>query len=211
MKLRLVMADDHVLVLEGIRRLLEPCCDIVAIATDGRQLIEKVAEFQPDIVLLDIAMPLLNGIEAARQMKSSNTAAKLIFVTQKTEREYIHAAINAGAAGYVLKQSAGSELLAAISEVSQGRTYISAGMAHGAGSSAPNDNLVRDNVEPGRLTSRQRQVLQLIAEGKAGKEIAAILDISVKTVEFHRAAIMDQLGLRTTAALTRYAIEHQIA
>ena len=209
-RLRIVMADDHVLVVEGIRRLLERDYDIVAVVADGRAAVETTARLKPDVVLLDIAMPLLNGIEAARQIRELALPTKIIFVTMQTDRDYIRVAFRAGASGYVLKQAAPSELTEAIRTVIEGALYLSPTIApRGAQElfSSPGD--VGDRfIVP--LTARQREVLQLIAEGKSAKEIAHVLAISPKTVEFHKAGIMDVLGLRTTAELTRYAMERGI-
>lgn len=210
MRTRIVMADDHALLLDGMRKLLEPDCEILASTTDGRSFVQSVQELQPDVALLDIAMPLLNGIECARQIRSFAPKIKMIVVTQKTEREYIRAAFQAGASGYVLKQSAGSELKLAIVEVTHNRYYLSPIVAREIGAEIYNSGVNPGELVGNPLTARQREVLQLIAEGKTAKEVASVLNISVKTVEFHKGAIMGQLGLRTTAELTRYAIENGI-
>jgi DNA-binding NarL/FixJ family response regulator len=204
------MADDHALVVEGIRRLLERDHDILAVVADGRSAVESTSFLKPDIVLLDIAMPLLNGIEAARQIRELNVPAKIIFLTMQTDRDYVRVAFRAGASGYVLKQAAPSELSEAIRTVLGGALYLSPSIApRGAQElfGTPGEGNDRFVVP---LTARQREVLQLIAEGKSAKEIAHVLAISPKTVEFHKAGIMDVLGLRTTAELTRYAMERGI-
>jgi DNA-binding NarL/FixJ family response regulator len=209
-RLRLVMADDHVLVVEGIRRILDRDYEIVAVVPDGRAAVEAAAKLKPDVVLLDIAMPLLNGIEAARQIRGLDSPAKIIFVTMQTDRDYVRVAFRAGASGYVLKQAAPSELTEAIRTVVGGGLYLSPTIAP----KGPQDLLGAPGEDGDRfvvpLTPRQREVLQLIAEGKSAKEIAHALTISPKTVEFHKAGIMDVLGLRTTAELTRYAMERGI-
>lgn len=206
-KPRLLLADDHSLVIEGIRRILEDHCDVVGAVEDGRALVEAAETLRPEIVLLDISMPLLNGIDAARRLKQQHPEIKIIFVTMHADRAYVNEAFKAGASGYLLKRSAGTELLQAIESVLGGNSYVTPLIAkdliqaavHGTG-----------GVPPARdvLTPRQREVLQLVAEGHSVKEIASLLSISPKTVEFHKSQIMDQLDLRTTAELTKYAITH---
>lgn len=204
---RVLIADDHRLVLEGIESIVNPHCEVVGTTTDGRKLIAAASELLPDIILLDIALPLLNGIEAARQIKRQNQGVKIIFVTMQSSREYIREAFEAGASGYVLKQAAASELLNAIHDVQQGRFFVSPLVGNSA-----SQNSVRLNQNPSKLfaalTSRQREVLQLVAEGKSAKQIAALLSISVKTVEFHKKHLMKQLNLHGSAELVRYAVEH---
>jgi DNA-binding NarL/FixJ family response regulator len=155
-------------------------------------------------------MPLLNGMEAARQIHASAPNVKVVFLTQQSHRTYVEEAFRAGASGYILKQSAASELVSALHEVLSGRYYVTPAVA-GADIAAQLNGVANPaDLFGSRLTPRQREVLQLVAEGKAAKEIAGIIGISVKTVEFHKAAIMEELGLRTTAELTRYAMEHGI-
>lgn len=207
---RILIADDHLILLEGVRRLLEVDYDVVGCAADGRELVASALELDPDVVILDIGMPLLNGIEAARQILRTGSKVKVIFLTQQSDKNYVQEAFRAGASGYVLKQSAGSELVTALREVLRGSHYVTPLIAgeQGGGSFEPGTNI--SELFGGPLTPRQREVLQLVAEGKSAKEIAAIVGISVKTVEFHKAAIMDQLGVRTTAELTRYAVQNGI-
>lgn len=176
---------------------------------DGHSLVRAVERLQPDVLVLDIGMPLLNGIECSMQAQKFAPKAKLIFLTQYSGKEYIQAAFRAGASAYVLKNAAVSELITAIRLVLAGQYFISSELRQRFGDAwnLRQPNGLVDNC----LTPRQREVLQLIAEGKIAKEIAHILDISVKTAEFHKSAIMQTLGLRTTAELTRYAIEHGIA
>jgi DNA-binding NarL/FixJ family response regulator len=204
---RVLLADDHTLVLEGFRKLLEEHCDLVGMVEDGRALLEAAPRLRPDIVLLDISMPLLNGIDAARRLRKLLPEVKVIFVTMHADPAYVSEAFKAGAAGYLLKRSAGAELARAIEAVSSGHFYVTPLVAK---------DLVRSNLQPApdtlikqaALTSRQREVLQLVAEGRSLKEIATILGISPKTVEFHKTQIMDILDLHTTAELTKYAIAH---
>lgn len=207
MALRVLIADDHRLVIEGLSRIVDDCCEIVASATNGRELLELADALSPDLILLDVTMPLLNGIEAARQIKRKNPATKIIFVTMQLNRDYVREAFEAGASGYVLKQAAASELISAIHEAERGKFFLSPMVSERfLGHQIPPDQ------NPSKLftalTPRQREVLQLVAEGKAAKEIAALLSISVKTVEFHKKHLLEELNLRSTAEMIRYAVEH---
>ena len=206
-KPRVLLADDHTLVVEGFRKLLEEEFDLVGTVEDGRALLKTATTLQPDVVLLDIAMPSLNGIEAARQLKKMMPEVKIIFVTMHADPAYVTEGFRAGASGYLLKRSAAAELVQAIQVVLKGQHYVTPLITM---------DLVRAFLEdspehqskPAPLTPRQREVLQLVAEGQSLKEIANMLKISVKTVEFHKAQIMEQLDLHTTAELTKYAIAH---
>jgi DNA-binding NarL/FixJ family response regulator len=206
-KTRLLMADDHTLVLEGLKRILEDEFELTGMAENGRELLRMAEELKPDVVLVDISMPLLNGIDATKQLLKVTPQTKVIFVTMHSDSDYVAEAFRAGAAGYLLKRSAASELVSAIHEVMKGRYYVTPLVTREALSP-----LFGGAPEPRKLsstlTSRQREVLQLVAEGRSVKEIAAILAVSAKTVEFHKSALMDRLGIHTTAELTRYAIEH---
>lgn len=203
-RIRILLADDHPLTLEGIRAFLEPHCSSMETVTDGRALIEEAMRFKPDLIVLDITMPLLNGIDAAIQIKKSLPGMKLVFITMHSDPAYLEAALNAGALGYVLKSAVREELIDAVHSAMEGRIYVSPALF--------NENLERFS-DPRRaavslrLSSRERETLQLIAEGKATKEIAFILDISVKTVAFHRENIKRKLGLKTTAEMTRHAVD----
>ncbi len=204
---RVLLADDHTLVLDGFRKLLEDRCEVVGVAEDGRTLLRMAQELQPDIVTLDISMPQLNGVDAARKLKKILPRTKLIFVTMHADPAYVNEAFKAGASGYLLKRSAGSELLQAIQSVMDGQCYVTPLVAKDLVKSVITG--VRPAVskdEP--LTVRQREVLQLVAEGMTVKEIASTLKISPKTVEFHKSQIMTQLDLHTTAELTKYALVH---
>ena len=206
-KLRVLLVDDHIMVLEGFKRLIEDQCEVVGMVEDGRTLLEVAPKLKPDIITMDISMPWLNGLDAARRLKKEMPDVKIIFLTMHADVAYVREAFAAGASGFLMKRSAGTELLQAIQAVSNGQYYIT---------SLITKDLVRSiiagatNVSPQRgvLTPRQREVLQLVAEGRAVKEIATILNISVKTVEYHKAQIMEQLNLHTTAELTKYAIAH---
>jgi DNA-binding NarL/FixJ family response regulator len=201
---RILLADDHALTLEGIRAVLEPHHEIVGMVTDGRALLDAALRLKPDLVVLDITMPLLNGVDAAVQIKKSLPGVKLLFVTMHVNPAYLEAALNAGGTGYVLKSAAREELLEAINSVLNGRIYVTPSLS--------SEHLERF-TDPSRaaatlrLTTREREILQLIAEGRAGKEIAFLLSISIKTVAFHRENIKRKLGLGTTAELTKHAIE----
>lgn len=203
-RLRILLADDHSLILTGIRALLADGFELVGQVEDGRALVEAALRLRPDLVILDISMPLLNGIEAARQIRKEWPAARLLFLTMHSDPFYLREALQAGASGYLLKSSANEELPQAIAAVARGDTYLSAAIPW----------QVRDTLATptGRLrritglTDRQKEVLQLLAEGKSNKDIAAILGVSVKTVEFHRGQMMRMLGVHTTAELTRFAV-----
>ena len=211
MRKRLLLGDDHSLMLEGLSRLLSSEFDVVGTATNGRELIAEADRLQPDAIVLDIGMPEMNGIEAARRLAKTHPESKLVFVTQQLDSAYVYAAFAAGARAYVAKQSAAQELMEAIRIALADRYYVSPLVGGEAGELArfePRKNPAE--LFQNRLTSRQREVLQLVAEGKSTKEISACLNISVKTVEFHRSSLMDELGLRTIAELTRYAIAQGI-
>ena len=207
-RLRILLADDHRLLREAFAELLEPGCDVVAAVADGRALLEAARELHPDIVVLDIAMPLLNGLDAARQLKSLMPGVKLIFLTVSEDPDLVAEAFRVGASGYLFKNSAASELFKAIEEVSRGRSYVTPLAKQG-----PVGSLVRP---PGpargieRLSTRQREVMQLLAEGRTMKEIARILAITPRTVAFHKYHMMDDLGIKTSAELVRFAIRHHI-
>ncbi len=209
-KPRLLIADDHTILLEGLKALLTPEFEVVATAGDGRAVLEAAEKHRPDVILLDISMPGLNGIEAARRLKESNPDSKLIILTMHGDLSFVSAAFEAGASGYVLKQSAASELVTALHDVGSGRRYISSAIQQRLGTETP-AFLRRSKKLSADLTSRQREVLQLVAEGRARKEIAEILGVSIKTVEFHKQKITEKLGLHTDAALTAYAIRQGIA
>jgi DNA-binding NarL/FixJ family response regulator len=208
---RILLADDHVLVAEGIQKLLEPEYELVGIVADGRSLVAAAAKLQPDIVVVDISLPLLNGLDASQQLKKNNPNLKIIVLTMHSEPNFVTQAFRVGVSGYVLKQSVGSELVQAIREVVKGRTFVSPMVAQSLVDQAVNPTPASGPGEVNvgfaqALSSRQREVLQLVAEGKATKEIASILNVSVKTVEFHKTRIMKELRLRTAAELTKYAI-----
>lgn len=205
---RVLLGDDHHMVIEGLKSVLDLQFETVGTAANGRDLVAEAERLKPDIILLDVSMPIMNGIEAARKVRELNLPCKLIFVTQRSDRAYVQAALQAGGRGYVLKQCAVTELVSAIREVLAGRYYVTPLVRTGI-PDALFDPLHNPSELFGQsLTGRQREVLQLVAEGKSNKEIASILGLSIKTVDFHKSRLMEELGIRTTAELTRYAIEH---
>ena len=206
---RILLGDDHSLIIAGIRGLLESQYDIIGSADNGRSLVEAALRLTPDLVILDVSMPILNGIDAAREIRRVLPATKLIFLSMHSNPLYLRKALEAGASAYVLKSGASEELLTALEMVRKGEIYVSAGFDRQV------LDAVRDWPQKTRrfvieLTARQRQILQLIAEGKQNKEIAEILHTSIKTVEFHRSRLMTKLGAHTVAELTRLAIEEGV-
>jgi DNA-binding NarL/FixJ family response regulator len=210
-KPRVLMADDHSMILAGLRKLVEGECEVVGTVEDGRALVEAAQKLRPDLILLDISMPLLNGLEATRQLAKLVPESKMIILTMHASPTYATEAFQAGASGYLLKRSAASELNQAIQSVLQGRQYLTPLITKDVLDSVFKPSTgERGTPASTALTPRQREVLQLVAEGRGTKEIATILSVSVKTVEFHRFRIMQQLGIHTTADLTKYAITHGI-
>jgi DNA-binding NarL/FixJ family response regulator len=208
MRPRIVIADDHGLFLEGIRLMLQSEFDVVAAVADGRSLLTAVNTLKPDLVLLDISMPLLNGINAARQIKKKVPSAKIMFLTMHEDAEHVADAFRAGASGFISKRVAMAELLSAARQVLDGSIYVSPMVVREATRLVTNNIPRRGNKPEDGPTLRQQEVLQLIAEGKSRKEISAILNISVRTVEFHKSALSRKLHLRSTADFIRYAVEH---
>ena len=209
MKPRILLADDHKIVLEGLRTLLEPECDIVGTVEDGRALLAEAEKLHPDVIVADISMPLLNGIEAVRQIKKADPKIKVVFLTMHPDVTYAARAFETGASGYVLKHSAPSELVTAIREALRGRTYVTP-MIAGELMESLREGVHRQRHLVKKITARQREVLQLLAEGRSAKEAAAILHVSTRTVEFHKYRMMQQLNLKTSAELVQYAIKHGI-
>ena len=201
-----LLADDHSFLLEGVRRLLEANLDVVGSADNGQALVESALSLRPDMVVLDISMPILNGIDAAKQIKRALPDTKLVFLTMHSNAIYLRKALEAGASAYVLKSGASDELLRAIEAARKGESYVSPGFDQNTIDNVRNwsEKSSRAVIE---LTGRQRQILQLIAEGKQNKEIAQILDVSVKTIEFHRSRLMTKLGMHTVAELARFAVQ----
>jgi DNA-binding NarL/FixJ family response regulator len=198
---RVLLADDHTIFLDALAKLLEPEFEVVGTVTDGRALVLRAPDLRPDVVVLDIGMPLLNGLDAGQQIKALRPETKLIFLTQNQDANLAAEAFRQKASGYLLKNSAATELITAIREAMKGRTYVSPLIAEGMLSS------LSDPARGVELTSRQREVLQLLAEGKSMKEVASILNVSTRTVEFHKQRLMDVLDLKTNADLVRYAVK----
>jgi DNA-binding NarL/FixJ family response regulator len=202
---RIVIAEDHTLIAEGLRNLLEAEFESVAVVRNGRELLDVVAVLKPDVALVDIGMPLLNGIEAIPQLSKLSPATKVVVLTAHNEPQYVIEAFRAGASGFVQKCCAFSELMIAIRCVLAGGTYVTPMVAQQVVEAA------RESAPGPPLTSRQREVLQLVSEGCTAKEIASVLKVSVKTAVFHKTSIMEKLDLHTIAELTRYALEHGIS
>ena len=206
-KIRVLLADDHKIVLEGLRAILEPEFEIVGAVEDGRTLIAEARRLGPDVVVADISMPGLNGIEAARQIRKRDERIKIVFLTMHSQAGYAASAFEVGASGFVLKHSAPQELITAIRDAMQGRTYVTP-MVAGDLIHSYQGGSFRQGEPRMALSPRQTEVLQLLAEGKSAKEIAAVLNISTRTVEFHKYHMMDQLKIKTSAELIQYAVKN---
>jgi len=206
---RVLIADDHKIVVEGLKKLLGPEFEIAGAVEDGRELVKAVEKLRPDVIVADISMPGLNGIEAVRQIKKVHEEMKVVFLTMHPDVAYAASAFKAGASGYVLKHSAPDELVTAIRAALQGKTYVTPLIAgkllqfYEEGASGQEEAV-------SVLSSRQREVLQLLAEGHSAKEIAAILNVSEKTVEYHKYRMMENLGVKTLAELVLYAVKQGI-
>jgi DNA-binding NarL/FixJ family response regulator len=204
---RVLLADDHALLLGAFEKLLAGECEIVGQVSDGRALVAAAEALKPDVIVLDIGMPLLNGLDAGRQIKNSQRDIKLVFLTMNEDADLAAEAFRAGASGYLLKRSAASELTTAIREVMQGRSYVTPLMTHGLVGSLLN---AVERKSADQLTPRQREVLQLLAEGRSMKEVASVLNLTPRTVAFHKYRMMEQLNVKTTAELIQYAVKHHI-
>lgn len=206
---RVLLADDHRLVAEGIGQLLEPEFELLGIVEDGRILVEEAQRLRPDVILLDITMPRLNGIDALAQLRQSDPRVKAVVLTMHTEVAYARRALAAGASGYILKDAAPEELVMAVRAALKGQKYVSPTIAGEVLESMQRDP--KSSHDPvSALTPRQREILQLIAEGKSAKEIGADLGISSRTVESHKYEMMDAVDIHTTAELIQFAIKHGI-
>lgn len=206
---RILLADDHEVVLEGLRRILDrPEFQVVGAVKDGRTLVDAARKLKPDVIVADISMPLLNGVEATRQITKADPKAKIIFLSMHPEIVYAVEAMTAGGAGYVLKETAPKDLVNAIREVQRGKVYVSPPLEEAVrrGLAARKDS----HAATGKLTVRQREVLQLLAEGKTPKEISGLLNVSSRTVEFHKYRIMEALGVHSVAELAAYAVKNRI-
>lgn len=204
---RVLLADDHALLLGAFEKLLAGECEVVGQVSDGRALIVAAETLKPDVIVLDISMPLLNGLEAGRQIKQELRNVKLVFLTMQEDPDVAAEAFRSGASGYLLKRSAASELATAIREVTQGRSYITPLIAEGLVGSLLHVDEHKPDLE---LTSRQREVLQLLAEGHSMKEVANLLNLTPRTVAFHKYRMMEHLKVKSTAELIQYAVRHHI-
>jgi len=205
---RIILADDHTLFVEALRKLAAPHVEVVATVGDGRALLETAQALKPDVVVIDVGMPLLNGLDAGRELKKRLPNVKLIFLTMNEDPDLAVEAMKSGASGYLLKTSAGSELFSAIREVLKGKSYLTPQIARGM-----QESFIRDPQGAKcqkLLTPRQREVLQLLAEGKPMKIVADILRIAPRTVAFHKYRVMQDLGLKSNAELIQFAIKNRI-
>jgi DNA-binding NarL/FixJ family response regulator len=203
---RILLADDHAIVVDGLRALLEKCYDVVGDVADGRTLVSEAPALRPDVVVVDVSMPSLNGLDAAARLMTVLPDVKLVFLTMQDDRNLAAATLRLGAVGYVLKHSAASELMTAISEVLEGRSYVTPKLR-------PENWAVRDTRAQQyskELTPRQRDVLQLLAEGRPMKEIAGILEVSEKTIMFHKYHIMQQFNLKNNAEIVLFAVKQHL-
>ena len=203
---RVLVADDHGIVAEGIRALLEQTCDVLGIFSDGRELLAEAPGLKPDVIVLDIGMPLLNGLDAAEQLKELLPATKFVFLTMQDDANLAAAVLKLGAVGFVLKHAAASELLTAVSQVLEGKSYVTPKLR--AESWAQRGARARQFSK--ELTPRQLEVLQLLAEGRPMKEIADILKVSEKTVMFHKYNIMEAFNLKNNSELVLFALKHHV-
>ena len=204
---RVLLADDHTLLLGAFEKLLSPECDIVGQVSDGRALVAAAEKLNPDIIVLDISMPLLNGLEAGRQIKQRARDVRLVFLTMNEDTDLAAEAFRAGASAYLLKRSATSELLTAIHEVMRGHSYIAPLITEGLVGALMHGE---DRAPGQELTPRQREVLQLLAEGRSMKDVADLLNLSTRTVAFHKYRMMEQLKVKSNAELVQYAVKHHI-
>lgn len=213
-KIKVLLADDHTVVRQGLRALLEvePDITVVGEAGTGRQALRLTLELLPDVVLMDVAMPLLNGLEATRQIIKEVPATKVLILSSYSDDEYVHQMTEAGAAGYLIKQTAATDLIRAVRECKSGNAFFSPAISQRLLEQCREASIrgVPAGTRTGRLTSREAEVLQMVAEGKVNKQIAAELCLSVKTVDKHRQELMKKLNIHDVAGLTRYAISKGI-
>lgn len=205
---RVLLADDHRMLIDALKSVLEPRCEVVAMVSDGRALVEEAARLQPDVVVLDIVMPRLNGLDAARQLKGKTPRVKLIFMTMQDDPYLVSEAFRAGASAFLLKEAAASELTDALDQVLKGGSYVTPSAEEGLTNISLRDPKDREHVP--KPSARQREVIQLLAEGCSMKEVADALGITTRTVAGHKYAVMELLQLKTNAELVQYAIKHRI-
>jgi DNA-binding NarL/FixJ family response regulator len=205
---RVMLADDHTILVEAFRKLLEPHFEIVGTVSDGRALMEAAPNLKPDVIVVDIGMPLMNGLEAGQRLKEQMPAVKIIFLTMNEDPDVAAQAMHSGASGYLLKSSAASELISAIHISLKGKSYITPQIARGMQKSFIKNPRPKERAKT--LTPRQREVVQLLAEGKSMKEVASVLNVTPRTVAFHKYRVMEELHLETTAELIQFAIKSRI-
>jgi DNA-binding NarL/FixJ family response regulator len=205
---RVLLADDHRVVSEGLKHLLAEDFELVGMVEDGRTLVTVAKKLKPDVIVADITMPHLNGIEAMIQLKKDNAGIKVVFLTMHQDPAYARRALEAGAAGFVVKHSAPAELVMAIQAAMKGQTFVTPALAGDVLRRSASDS--QDGNEAAKLTPRQREILRLLAGGRSAKEVAAILEISPRTVEFHKYQIMQMHGVHSNAELVHFAIKHGI-
>lgn len=204
----ILLADDHTMICAALQKLLEPEYEVIGCVGDGRALVKTAVDLKPDLVLVDVGMPLLNGLDAGRELKRQMPKIKIIFLTMNPDTEVASEALRMGASGYLLKNSQGEELLQAVHNAVRGMSYVTPQISH-----AIEESFIRDPKSlsrPKHLSDRQREVLQMLAEGRSMKEIAFTLQIAHRTVRFHKYRIMEELGITTNAELVQYAIKHAI-
>jgi DNA-binding NarL/FixJ family response regulator len=205
---RVILADDHTLILDALKKLLEPEFEVVGTFGDGRSLVEAAPQLKPDVIVLDIGMPIMNGLNAGQRLKRLMPAVKLIYLTMNHDQDMAAEAFRLGANGYLLKNSAGSELVAAIREVARGGSYVTSLMTEDVVGSVPRH--FKKLKSTNHLTMRQKEVLQLLAEGRSMKEAGVILNVSPRTVAFHKYSMMEHLQIKTSAELVQYAMNRQL-
>jgi DNA-binding NarL/FixJ family response regulator len=201
---RVVLADDHTIILDAFRKLLKPHCDVVGTASDGRALLDIAPRVKPDVIVADIAMPLLNGLDACRQLKRAMPDVSLVFLTMNEDPDLASEAMRMGASGYLLKKSAASELVRAIKDAVKGKSYVTPRILRRKRKACAENP--RPRMRPEKMTSRQREVIQLLVEGQSMKAAASILNVTARTIAFHKYRAMKDLKLRTTADLIQFAI-----
>ena len=205
-RISILVADDHTMVCEGLKRMLEPEFEVIACVQNGRALVKAATNMKPDLVLVDVGMPMLNGLDAARELKKLMPRLKLIFLTMNPDPDIASEALRVGASGYLLKNSEAEELLKAVREAIRGTSYVTPQIR-----AAMAESFIRDPKSldrPKHLSARQREVMQMLAEGRRMQEVADVLHISRRTVRFHKQQIMEELGIKSNAELVQYAIKH---
>jgi DNA-binding NarL/FixJ family response regulator len=205
---RIMLADDHTILLEAFRKLLEPRFEIVGMVSDGRALLDAAPNLKPDVIVVDVGMPLMNGLEAGLRLKEMMPSVKIIFLTMNDDPDLAVNAMRSGASGYLLKRSAAAELIHAIHLSLKGKSYVTPQIARGMEKAFINNPNPKDRAKA--LTPRQREVVQLLAEGKSMKEVASVLNVTPRTVAFHKYRVMEELNLQSTAELVQFAMKSRI-